>query len=128
MEESKKSERELRAEDPFLCGPKFYYSEPAWYGNFVGQKPKYSGNDSSKTFVFKVKRLGADEISFERTITNHTDENNGNDINRNYKDSYYEETPSYYAVQTPNVNGDKSRYRDGFYRTKHGEIGGLKKQ
>ena len=118
VEESKKSERELRAEDPFLCGPKFYYSEPAWYGNFVGQKPKYSGNDSSKTFVFKVKRLGADEISFERTITNHTDENNGNDINRNYKDSYYEETPSYYAVQTPNVNGDKSRYRDGFYRTK----------
>lgn len=123
MKESKKSERELRAEDPFLCGPRFYYSEPAWYGNFVGQKPKYSGDDSSKTFTFKVKRAGADEISFERTITNRTDENSGSDINRNYKDNYYEETSSYYAVQTPNrpdkpEYGENSRYRDGFSRTK----------
>jgi len=33
-------EQTLRADDPFLIGPKFSASEPAWYGFFVGQKPK----------------------------------------------------------------------------------------
>ncbi|ANZ44184.1 PilW family protein [Cloacibacillus porcorum] len=122
MAEYKMTEKQLRAEDPFLCGPKFYYSEPAWYGNFVGQKPAFSkkGN-SSQTYTFKVKRAGVGtegEVKFDRTITDNNDEKKDNDINRNNNNKYYEDTPSYYAVQTPNVNGDKSRYRNGFFREK----------
>ncbi|MCD8233545.1 MAG: hypothetical protein LUC51_04025, partial [Cloacibacillus porcorum] len=41
-----------------------------------------------------------------------------NEINRLNHNKSYEDTPSYYAMQTPNVNGDNSRYRNGFSREK----------
>ncbi|MCC8178187.1 MAG: type II secretion system GspH family protein [Cloacibacillus sp.] len=111
MEESKKSERELRAEDPFLCGPRFYYSEPAWYGSFVGQKPKvetiknWYGKITDYLYTFKAKRYGADTGDVERTVS--TSENNS---------GYYDSGSNFYALQTPDHNDGNSRYKKGFSR------------
>ena len=107
------SERELRAEDPFLCGPRFYYSEPAWYGSFVGQKPKMvttgTGNKTTYQYIFKAKRYGADGADIERTVS--TNENGY---------GYYNTGSNFYALQTPDINGANSRYKEGFsYKIKN---------
>ncbi|WP_302795271.1 PulJ/GspJ family protein [Cloacibacillus evryensis] len=95
------SEKELRAEDPFLCGPRFYYSEPAWYGNFVGQKPKITSRGNNYTLTFKAKRYGAD-TDIQRTGRSKTE------------NDYYGSGKSFYTVQTP--NGNNSRYKNNFSR------------
>lgn len=110
MKEYNMTEKELRAEDPFLCGPRFYYSEPAWYGSFVGQKPKVEDiiKDKKTTdykYTFKAKRYGADGADIERTVNN---SENGY--------GYYNSNNNFYALQTPDINKANSRYKKGFSR------------
>mgnify|MGYP001259451397 CR=1 FL=1 len=98
IKETSKTEALLRAEDPFLDGPEFYYSEPAWYGVFVGQKPGY--DSASKKYSFKAVRPGDTSAAVVRTIMDKDD-----------SAQYYEQTPSYYAVQTPSTT---LRYKNGY--------------
>ena len=98
IKETGKTEALLRAEDPFLDGPEFYYSEPAWYGVFVGQKPGY--DSASKKYSFKAVRPGDTSAAVVRTIMDKDD-----------SAQYYEQTPSYYAVQTPSTT---LRYKNGY--------------
>lgn len=114
--ESKLSEKELRAEDPFLCGPRFYYSEPAWYGNFVGQKPKITQRGNNYTLTFKAKRYGADSSDIGRTRSR-----------AEYNSGYYSSENSFYAVQTPDHNSSNSRYKKGFSRRGKDFNGGVYK-
>ena len=98
-----KTEAQLRAADPFLDGPEFYYSEPAWYGVFVGQKPSYAS--STKKYTFKAMRPGASSANVVRTIMNNDDSS-----------QFYDSTSSYYAVQTPSTSAASTttRYKDSY--------------
>lgn len=93
------TEKQLRKEDPFLDGPEFYDSEPAWYGLFVGQTPKNSGN----TWTFRAKgyrNTGDNDADVVRTVFDKDD-----------SAQYYKEQPVYYAVQTPSST---LRYKKGY--------------
>lgn len=99
--ETGKSEEQLREEDPFLIGPKFYLSEPAWYGGFVGQKPDLSVKNKVRTFSFRSLFYGGgsgdNSFSFDRL-----DEQTVYDLTENGMQQSlctYDEEPVYYAVK-----------------------------
>ena len=106
LSETALSEKQLRAEDPFLCGPKFYLSEPAWYGDFLGQQPKKetSGNswwNKKDIYSFNAMRSTTDKaaLSFKRTVDSGSTSYTANDY--------------YYASLTPNYKYKVSRWKDG---------------
>ena len=101
ISETGKTEAQLRAADPFLDGPEFYYAEPAWYGVFVGQKPGYAS--ATKKYTFNVMRPGATSASVVRTIMDKDD-----------SAQYYGQTASYYAVQGPSSASAVRRYANGY--------------
>lgn len=98
-----KNEKQLRLEDPFLDGPEFYYSEPAWYGLFVGQTPK--AEDDNTKYTFKAMGTGNINADVIRTIVGSDDA---------VQKKYYVSTPSYYAVQSPSSTSDIRRYGSGY--------------
>jgi|GEM_PF-3985118 len=109
MSETGKSELELRAEDPFLTGPQFYYSEPMWFGMFVGQKPVRSGDN----YTFKTMRPGDKSALIPRT----------------QRDSLYSESKAFYALQTPLQSGYVNRYAKGYINLNgYATNGGIYKQ
>ena len=95
------AEAAIREEDPFLIGPKFYLSEPAWYGSFVGQKPYLSVKNKVRTFSFRSLFYGGgsggNSFSFDRL-----DSQTVYDLTKNGMQQSlctYEEKPLYYAVK-----------------------------
>lgn len=98
IKETGETEADLRAVDPFLDGPEFYYSEPAWYGVFVGQEPAY--DSSEQKYTFKAMRAGDTSATVARQMMVSDDAN-----------GFYDKTSSYYAVQTP---ANSMRYKNGY--------------
>ena len=125
--ETGKSEEQLREEDPFLIGPKFYLSEPAWYGSFVGQKPDLSVKNKVRTFSFRSLFYGGgsggNSFSFDRL-----DKQTVYDLTENGMQQSlctYEENPVYYAVK--NTANDVQNNNNKLYSNfggvfKHAEL------
>ena len=97
--ETGKSEEQLREEDPFLIGPKFYLSEPAWYGSFVGQKPIRSANNKTFSFrsLFYGDGSGDNSFSFDRLNDRTVYDLTENGMQQSQ--CTYKSEPVYYAVK-----------------------------
>ena len=97
--ETGKSEEQLREEDPFLIGPKFYLSEPAWYRSFVGQKPIRSANNKTFSFrsLFYGDGSGDNSFSFDRLNDRTVYDLTENGMQQSQ--CTYKSEPVYYAVK-----------------------------
>ncbi len=130
--ETGKSEEQLREEDPFLIGPKFYLSEPAWYGGFVGQKPDLSVKNKVRTFSFRSLFYGggSDGNSF---LFDRLDKQTVYDLTENGMQQSlctYDEEPLYYAVKNTSAkvaNDSKNKLYSNFGGVfKHAELNARK--
>lgn len=98
------AEAAIHEEDPFLIGPKFYLSEPAWYGGFVGQRPKQS--EDKKTFSFRSLFYGGDDnvnsALFKRLNNQNVYELKGQSgrVSMQEQTCTYHDDPIYYAVKS----------------------------
>lgn len=98
------AEAAIHEEDPFLIGPKFYLSEPAWYGGFVGQRPKQS--EDKKTFSFRSLFYGGDDnvnsALFKRLNNQNVYELKGQNgrVSMQEQTCTYHDDPIYYAVKS----------------------------
>lgn len=104
---------ELREEDPFLIGPNFYLSEPAWYGGFVVQKPSTKDN---KTYTFKSMPYGSAGSTFTFSWSNNVTVYDYNGSNMYPQTCTYEPKSVYYAVKNRDdkVTSDKNKLYSNF--------------
>lgn len=112
---STNTEEVLRKNDPYLIGPNFYSSEPAWFGNFVGQGPVKKVYYGTPYYYFMPNYYQTSSSvtnnSFYRNNRQGVEYNGSDFVNKNFS---YDTNQNYYAVKTKldsyNFNGGYGSY------------------